>query len=373
MTPWHKAFLEAEKTPGFLNLTDTNFHKAGWIHPKDLLEPLWGEYLDRREYAPDPRGSREAREAAASLYSGLVPAPEAEDFFLTASTSEAYSLLFSLLCAPGDQVLVPRPGYPLFEHLAAQAKVTVGHYTLTPGSWEITPEALDSAWTPRTKVLVAISPHNPTGRVFTAEEILHIQDFCARTKTALIWDEVFDPWIFSGKGLPRPWEPRPRVPTFLLNGISKRFACADLKLGWILARFPEGDRSLSAGLEMANDSLLSCSSFAQFLLPHLFLRSVPLSEKMVREAQTNREILSRKFGLTEERLPQGGLHALLDFPDSPWEDETLSIKLLRRGLSLHPGFFYDLPGCRLVISLVQSPVKFEMAAERLREALRTLT
>src|SRR6478609_3569588 len=99
-----------------LDLTTSNPTRAAFSYARDLLTPL----ADPRGlvYAPEPLGLREARHAVAADFARRRLAVAEDQIVLTASTSEAYSLLFKLLCGPSDEILIPRPSYPLFEHLS---------------------------------------------------------------------------------------------------------------------------------------------------------------------------------------------------------------------------------------------------------------
>ena len=101
-----------------LDLTQSNPTQAGIVYPPNLLDA----FTDPRamEYDPDPRGLGSARTLLGERYN-VAP----ERVMITASTSEAYSWLFKLLCNPGDEVLVPRPSYPLFDFLAALESITI--------------------------------------------------------------------------------------------------------------------------------------------------------------------------------------------------------------------------------------------------------
>src|SRR4029079_2474162 len=109
-------------------LTESNPTAVGLRYPPAILEAL----ADPRSlrYAPHPRGLESAREAVSDYYQRRGLDVDPERLWLTASTSEAYSFLFKLLCNPGEKVLVPRPSYPLFEHLARLDGVRVEHYSL---------------------------------------------------------------------------------------------------------------------------------------------------------------------------------------------------------------------------------------------------
>src|SRR5688572_19666101 len=120
--------LAAARRP-LLDLTESNPTVVGLaLDSEGVLEAL----ADPRSltYTPTPRGLPEARAAVAGWYARHGALVDPERIFLTASTSEAYALLFKLLCDPGDRVLAPRPSYPLFDHLAALESVTLAHYPL---------------------------------------------------------------------------------------------------------------------------------------------------------------------------------------------------------------------------------------------------
>src|SRR6185295_14291211 len=99
------------------DLTESNPTRAGLCYPADLLRMLASDAALR--YEPHPLGLRVAREAVARDHARRQATVDPERVVLAASTSEAYTWLFKLLCDPGDAVLVPRPSYPLFEHLTA--------------------------------------------------------------------------------------------------------------------------------------------------------------------------------------------------------------------------------------------------------------
>ena len=118
------------------DLTESNPTRAGFQYPRDLLSPL----ADARalSYEPQPFGLIDARRAIAADYARRGIDVDEERIVLTASTSEAYSLLFKLLCDPADEVLVPRPSYPLFDHLTRLDAVVTRPYALEyHGAWSV--------------------------------------------------------------------------------------------------------------------------------------------------------------------------------------------------------------------------------------------
>src|SRR2546428_2308283 len=110
-------------------LTGSNPTRAGLLYPgAEILAALADERL--LSYEPSPKGSLQAREAVAVYCSGRGRHVEPDQVLLTSSTSEAYSFLFKLLADPGDEVLVPRPSYPLFDFLASLESVAAVPYPL---------------------------------------------------------------------------------------------------------------------------------------------------------------------------------------------------------------------------------------------------
>ena len=145
--------------------------QPGIAYPPQLFAPLVAAPRSP-QYHPEPFGMRSAREAVAADYARRARHDHWDRIVLTASTSEAYSLLFKLLCAPaGDRVLVPAPSYPLFDHLTALDGVGAVPYALHyDGRWWVDFDSVDAAWTARTRALLAVSPNNPTGSVLSADE-----------------------------------------------------------------------------------------------------------------------------------------------------------------------------------------------------------
>src|SRR5579862_9300732 len=154
--------LAAARGP-VLDLTESNPTRAGIPYASDAFLPALASPASLR-YEPSSFGIPSARAAVAEAVSSLGTPVDASDIILTASTSEAYAFLFKLLCDPGDEILVPRPSYPLFAHLAQLESVNVVPYRLAyDGAWHIDLPSLRASVTPRTRAIVTVTPNNPTG------------------------------------------------------------------------------------------------------------------------------------------------------------------------------------------------------------------
>ena len=251
-----------------LDLTDANPTRVALHYPIDSLEPLANP--SGLLYEPQPFGLPSAREAlAATLARRGVPV-NSNRLILTSGTSEAYSLLFKLLCDPGDEVLVPRPSYPLFEDLTRlDAVVQVPYLLEYHGRWQIILDALVQAITPRVRAVLIVNPNNPTGSYANEAELGAVAKVCRDASIALIGDEVFNAYQLDLDA--------PNVPsvlnqdvalTFSLGGLSKSAGLPQIKVGWILVHGPEGlVESALARLELICDAYLSVSTPAQHALP----------------------------------------------------------------------------------------------------------
>ena len=268
-----------------LDLSESNPTRVGL---PSLFDP-YGEALDplggsaKRLYSPDPRGLHSAREALSRFYgrgsveAGRPPAAVGPDrFFLCASTSEAYGWLFKLLCDPGDSVLVPRPGYPLFDYLAGLEAVEALPYRLEyahPRGWSIDLDSLEYGLrSGRARALVLINPNNPTGSYLAAQERAAILELCARQGVAIIADEVFFGYPVEAPAR-SSFIGEEGVLVFVLDGLSKLLGLPQAKLGWIACSGPAPELAEAMGrLEIIADSYLSAGTPIMAALPGLLER-----------------------------------------------------------------------------------------------------
>ncbi len=354
---------------GYIDLTSSNPTHQGLLFPSDILQAAAASYWTMRRYDPDPHGNPVARAAISRYYAARTPPldlpPEA--IYLTASTSEAYALLFALLTSPGDNVLAPDVSYPLFDYFAEIAHIELRPYCLDEArGWQIDGTDLVRQIDARTRAVLLISPHNPTGAMVRAP----VPEL-ATLGLPLICDEVFTPFCYAVPATPPVAALHPNLPVFTLNGISKLFALPDLKLGWVALNAPAqtlyGER-----LELLNDTFLGANSLTQHMLPTFFAQGMPFVAAMVSHVQANLDLaLARcaECAALHLQAPDGGYYL---FPRvHGWDDEeALVVYLLEQGVLVHPGFFYgDVPGTHLMLSALTEPARFAQGLERLCAAL----
>ena len=367
----------ARRPPGagaLLDLTETNPTRVGLSDKGDAGAAL--AEAAGVPYEPRAAGAAAAREAVAASYVERGLRAEARDVVLTASTSEAYAHLLRLLCEPGDAVAVPHPGYPLLEPLAALEGVELRPYRLDfDGAWHLDADSLARALDTRTRAVVVVQPNNPTGSCLSPIEIGQAESLCARHGAALIADEVFGEF-------PRPGAPAmasllgPRaVPTFVLGGISKSCGLPQMKVGWVVAAGPAAARAEAlSGLEWIADLFLSVSSPAQSALPRWLAARSAFQGRVGARIERNLaavETLARSAPEVTAPPAHGGWMQVLRVPRTRG-DEAWALDLLRRGVLVHPGYFYDFADDGyLVVSLLPEPAAFAEAMTRVAECVRT--
>ncbi len=333
------AELRAEKCK-ILDLTESNPTHAGIVYPKEFPR-----------YEPEPFGMKPARETIAREFGAPV-----DRIVLTASTSEAYSWLFKLFCDPGDEVLVPRPSYPLFEYLAALESVKVRHYSLFyDHGWFIDFHTIRKAINERTRAIVLVNPNNPTGHFLKRHELAELVSF----GLPIISDEVFRDYLLD----PSPDSVRTLqgvddALVFTLNGLSKTVGLPQMKLAWMIASGP-ADEALER-LELIADTYLSVGSPVQLALPELLALRGPVQRQISERTRANLEFL-RNSGLRVLDV-EGGWYATVV------HDEDAAVGLLRdHDVLVQPGYFYDFEQSGyIVISLLTPPDVFREGVARLR-------
>jgi alanine-synthesizing transaminase len=353
-----------------LDLTRSNPTECGFAQDETKLARAFAaEGIGR--YAPDSKGLPVARSAICGYYRDQHAVSLAtEDLLLTAGTSEAYSFLFRLLCNTGDEVLIPAPGYPLFDFLADLCDVKLVRFPLIyDHGWQIDFTALAAAATKHTRALIVVHPNNPTGHFVNSRERKRLAEFCAKRGLALIADEVFlDSSLRNGESA-HSFADSTNVITFTLSGLSKICGLPQLKLAWIVVGGPEAQkREALARLEVIVDAYLSVGTPVQLAAPALLQMRGEFHSQLIERIRANLAELDRQLaGQTVcRRLEcQAGWTAVLRVP-ALRSDEELAIALLNEhSVYVHPGPFYDFvrPGY-IVVSLIVPPEDFAEGARR---------
>jgi aspartate/methionine/tyrosine aminotransferase len=343
-----------------LDLTRSNPTQCGIELPSEAILAALG---DPRvlSYEPEPRGWRGAREAVAAHHAGQGAPVDPERLFLAASTSEAYSWAFKLLCDPGDEVLVPCPSYPLFECLGALDGVAVRHYPLLPElDWAIGRDELEARINPRTRAILLVNPNNPTGSFVHREDWLYLTDLAARRRLAIVSDEVFFDYLLDSSARPvSALAIESEALVLTLSGLSKIAALPQMKLGWMHVGGPSalvaeaGER-----MEWIADAYLPVSAPVLYAAPQwLALASqarLAVLERC-RAVQATFEEACAGASVVRPRRVEGGWSLVLEGPRSPAAAD-LALQLIEKdGVLIQPGHYYDFANEGFVVTSLLTP------------------
>jgi alanine-synthesizing transaminase len=365
--------LRASGVP-LLDLTASNPTQCGFHYDSTAILSAF-QNPAALSYDPQPKGTLAARQEVARYYlDDHQTTIDPESLFLTTSTSEAYSYTFRLLCNPGDELLLPKPSYPLFEFLAGLQDVHLIPYSLAYAhGWFIDFQSLENAVTPRTRAILLVHPNNPTGSYVHPEELVRLNALCRKHNLALIVDEVFLDFPFDSPPC-ETFAANTEALTFTLSGLSKISALPQMKIAWLAVTGPAAQvRPAMDRLEIIADTYLSLSAPTQVALPTLLAQRHSLRPQLLARIRENRAHLETQFRThpaCELLHADAGWYAILRYsPNSSTHKtgEDLAIHLLRHHhVLLHPGHFYDFPSTNhLVLSLITPTPDFREGVQKL--------
>ena len=363
--------LERHRAAGkpVLDLTVSNPTDSGFVYDDNaILDALRNP--EALKYEPAPRGLISTRQAVCEYYANHDASVDVDDMILTTSTSEAYSYAFRLLCNPGEEILIPAPGYPLFDFLADIQDVKLVRYPLIyDHGWQTDFHALEQAITSRTRAVIVVNPNNPTGHFTKQMEIEKLNALCTARGLVLIVDEVFLDFSLEEKRAPSFAKNRGAL-TFTMSGLSKICGLPQMKAAWLVVSGPEElKREALARLEVIADTYLSMNAPVQLAVPSLLALRRSFQGQLMARVRRNLAELDRQ--LAQQRVcsrldVEGGWYAVLRVPATR-SDEELALSLLNdHGVYVHPGHFFDFPSDGiLVVSLISHEEVFSEGLSRL--------
>jgi N-succinyldiaminopimelate aminotransferase len=163
---------------------------------------------------------------------------ENDEIVVTAGATEAIFASVLALCDVGDEVILFEPYYDSYRASVCMAGAIPRLVTLHTPDWRLDPGELERAFNPRTRVLMLNTPHNPSGKVFTREELEQIARLCERHDVAVIADEVYEHLVFENRHVPIASLPGMRERTVTISSLGKTFSLTGWKIGWAMAPKP---------------------------------------------------------------------------------------------------------------------------------------
>ena len=353
------------------DLTASNPTRCGFQYSPQLLDALVDP--NALDYDPQPLGSLRARQSICGYYSAHGVTVDPRQIVLTVSTSEAYSFLFRLLCDAESEILVPQPGYPLFDYLAVLDDVRMKPVSLVyDQGWQIEPEGFRRAITAQTRAIMLVHPNNPTGHFTKPWEAQELARVCREFNLSLIVDEVFLDYGISATG--RTFAAGLEdVPVFVVSGLSKIAGLPQMKASWIAVTGPGREQALER-LEVIADTFLSMNAPVQCALPVWLDGRGGIQDQIRKRVASNLGVLDRELSrLTEvQRLAvESGWYTVLRIPAVQPDEQTV-LALLEEGVWVHPGYFFGMAESGwLVVSLLAREQEFSTGVIALVNYFRT--
>jgi aspartate/methionine/tyrosine aminotransferase len=291
---------------------------------------------------------------------------------VTCGATEAMAAVFLALLDPGDEVVIFEPYYENYGPdavLAGAAPVFVSLES-TPAGWRFDPDRLRAAFTPRTKAIVVNTPHNPTGHVFSRQELTLIAEIAAAHGAWVITDEIYEHIRYAGGHHPPAALNGMRDRTITISGLSKTFSCTGWRLGYAIA-----PPAMTSAIRKVHDFLtVGAPAPLQAAGAMALAFDADYFNHLAQAYRERRDILSIALSAAGFRftVPAGAYYILADFSQlSQKEDDvTFATRLTRDiGVASVPGssFYHDKAlGARMVrFAFCKRRETLEAAAERL--------
>ncbi len=317
-------------------------------------------------------GSTPFREAIQHYYRRFYQLeidPQREITVCCGATEGMIASLLALL-NPGDEVILFEPFYENYWPDSQLSGAVCRHVTLRPPDWTFDPDELKAAFTKRTRAVILNTPNNPTGRVFSLEEIKQIAQLCDEHDCLLITDEIYEHIVFDGeRHVPPITLPGMRDRCVLVNSLSKTFSVTGWRVGWVIAP-PE----LTASIRKVHDFLTvgAAAPLQQAGVTALRFADSYFAE-LARNYQIKRDTLIHTLKMVGfvTYTPKGAYYVLCEIDGFGFKDDLAFCRHLieRIGVAVVPGssfFFEPSGGAHLIrFCFAKKPETLEAAGERL--------
>jgi tyrosine aminotransferase len=348
-----------QKDPIRLNLGDPTL--TGNLPPSAAAIQAIEETLHSHKadgYGPAV-GLLEAREAVASHFSTPQMQIHADDVIMASGASHALDMAITAIADPGENILVPAPGFPLYKTLCQPNGINTRQYNLKMNDGGLIDlENLEAQIDSKTRAIIVNNPSNPTGIVFPKDHLEAILRLAYKHKVVIIADEIYGDLTYDGAVFHPMASLSPKVPIISVDGIAKRYLVPGWRLGWAIIHDRYGVLAdVKKGMVALSQKIVGPCSLIQGALPKI-LRDTPQSyfdnikDVISKNAAIVFEVLSRVPGLRPLR-PQGAMYGMVGFNAEIFGEETKFMQGLITEESVYclPGSAFNLPNWfRLVLT-----------------------
>ncbi|KAJ1815156.1 hypothetical protein LPJ75_002470, partial [Coemansia sp. RSA 2598] len=324
---------------------------------------------------PPSVGVPQAREAIANKYTHPQAPLTANDVVMASGCSGAVEMAISVLCSEGQNILLPRPGFCLYNTVAGSRNVEARLYNLVAErNWEVDIAHMESLIDEKTAAILINNPSNPCGSNFTKAHLKAILDVCERHRVPLISDEIYADMVFSGQVFTPTATLTSTVPILTLGGLAKQWLIPGWRIGWITIHdrnnaFAQVRQGLFALSTLINGP---CAPI-QAAIPKIFAE-IPddylpaLNSQLETHARILETELAKAPGL-EVIKPQGAMYVMVKLDLGSFKDISDDADFCHKlkweeSVEILPGECFAYPGTvRLVITPPQD--KLHAAASRI--------
>ena len=318
-------------------------------------------------------GAKPLRDAIATStvehFPGWSPIDPETMVTVTCGATEAMVAAMLALLDPGDEVIVFEPYYENYGPDAILSGAVPRYVTLHEPDWSIDPDELRAAFGPRTRGLVLNSPHNPTGKVFTRDELELIASLCLEFDAIAFTDDIYEHIVFEGEHVPLATLPGMADRTVSIHSMSKSYSVTGWRIGWTIAA-PD----LTVGIRRVHDFLtvgaaapLQAAAVVALQFPPAYYADL-VDGYRERRDRLLPALRAAGFRVSD---PAGAYYVMTDISDLTDEDDvTFAMRLIREpGIAAVPGssFFSrpELGRSKLRFAFPKRLETLDAAAERL--------
>ena len=315
--------------------------------PQELKEAAAAAlFADVNQYAIT-WGAKPLREAialkTARHYPGWAPNPDTDITVVCGATEGMIASMLGLL-DPGDEVVVFEPFYENYGPDAILSGAVPRYVTLHEPDWSIDPDELHAAVGPRTRAIVVNSPHNPTGKVFSREELELVAEVCIEHDLLAFTDDIYEHIVYRGEHIPLATIPGMAGRTVSINSMSKTYSVTGWRVGWVIAA-----ADLSVGVRRAHD-FLTVGAAAPLQEAAVVAMDFPDTyyERLAAEYRERRDTLLPALADAGFRLhePDGAYYVMTDISGLTTDDDVaFALRLIKYpGVAAVPGSsFFSRP------------------------------
>lgn len=322
-------------------------------------------------YAPST-GYNEARQAIAKHVSGtnMKFKVKAKDVVICSGCSHALELCITVLANPNQNILIPRPGFPIYKTIADCLQIKCKYYNLLPeNNWEIDLNHLESKIDENTAAIIINNPSNPCGSVYSKNHLLKVLEIAAKYCIPIISDEVYDYFVFKGHEFHSLGSLSENVPILTCGGLTKRFLVPGWRLGWIVIhdRHNAFENEIYNGLLGLSQKIMGSNTLVQGSLPAI-LEMTPrsfLDETIAvveENAKLTYDLLSSTPGL-RPIMPNGAMYMMVaidmnKFPEFENDAQLVERMVSEQSVFCLPGMIFQIPGfVRLVLTIPEQDMR----------------